>query len=133
MSHLHRIGASKTGLAVVATCLFWFDGVQAASPETGITGTVGLSPARPGPQRAGESGTAAYPGARVRLCDASGAVVALATANADGRYRILAPEGSYEVRVDTQGAVLPRCKAVTTEVRSGQMATVDIICDSGMR
>jgi hypothetical protein len=69
----------------------------------------------------------------VRLRDASGAIVSLATADADGRYRILAPEGSYEVRVDVQGAALPRCKVVTTEIRSGQMANVDIICDSGMR
>lgn len=133
MSHLHPKDASRIAYAMVAICLLWFGGVQAASPETGITGTVRLSPARPGVQREGETGTTPLPGARVRLRDASGTVIAVATTDADGQFQILAHEGRYEVRADVQGAAFPRCKAVAAEVLGGQMANVDINCDSGMR
>ena len=113
------------------TCLLPFAPVQAASPETGITGTVRLWPGRPGPQREGDPGTTPYLAAPVELRDTHGAIIARTTADDSGRFRVLAPPGRYDVLI--KGARLPRCKAVTTEVRDGEMANVDITCDSGMR
>ena len=92
-----------------------------------------MSPARPGPQREGERVTAALPGAAVQLRDAQDNVVASAIADAQGQFSMLAPVGNYVVYAIVRGSRFPRCKAVETNVRVGELARVDIVCDSGMR
>lgn len=118
-------------LAVSATCSWPFASVPAASSETGVTGTVRLWPAFPGAQRAGDPGTASYAGALVKLRDARGTIVGSQRTDADGRFRMPAAQGSYDVFI--KGAALPRCKAVGARVKDGRMTNVDITCDSGMR
>ncbi|GAA0717323.1 hypothetical protein GCM10009105_24210 [Dokdonella soli] len=104
-----------------------------ASNFTGVSGTVSMSPARPGPQRAGEPDAVPYRGVMVQLRDVQGSVVAHATTDAQGQFTVAVPAGTYEIRVDVQRAVLPRCEAVEATVRANQIARVAIICDSGMR
>ena len=116
---------------VLAASLSSFAPVQVAASQTGVTGIVTLWPARPGPQRAGDPDTAAYPGALVELHDARGGVVGSTRADANGRFRMLAAPGNYDVRI--KGGALPRCKAVTAKVRDGEMTNVEVACDSGMR
>ena len=99
---------------------------------TGVSGTVSMSPARPGPQRDGQPDTVPYRGAMVQLRDAQGSVVAHATTDAQGQFTVAAPAGTYEIRVDVR-ATLPRCEAVEATVRANQIARVAIVCDSGMR
>ena len=128
---LHGIG--KCELAVGSVLLLTFACVYAESPQTGVSGTVSVSPARPGPQRAGELGAAPLRGAVVYLRDAEGMVLARTVADAQGHYTLLVPDGDYEVQVGVQGRVFPRCRSVDTSVRAGQLVHVDIVCDSGMR
>jgi hypothetical protein len=101
--------------------------------ESGVSGTVTISPARPGPQRAGEAGSRPLSGAEVLLHDAQGRIVARANVDSKGDFRILAPAGQYELRVDTRGALYPRCQAQRAQVTDAQLTRIDIVCDSGMR
>lgn len=100
---------------------------------TGVSGTVSLSPAGPGPQRAGKPNTAPYRGAAVALRNAQGSVVARAVADAQGRFTIAVPAGIYQVQVDVQQAAFPRCEPVEITVPVNRMARVEMVCDSGMR
>lgn len=119
-------------LGAVATAVSAWPSVS-ADHFTGVSGTVSMSPARPGPQRAGESDAAPYQGVTVQLRDAQGNVVAHATTNTRGHFIVAVPAGSYEVRIDVQHAAFPRCETVKTTVHANQIAHVTIVCDSGMR
>jgi hypothetical protein len=105
----------------------------APAPITGLSGTVSSSPARPGPQRAGVPATAPMAGAMVRVRDARGNDVARAIADERGRFTLPVPAGRYEVSVDVQGAVFPRCGSAQVLVREGKLTRVQIVCDSGLR
>lgn len=100
---------------------------------TGVSGTVSMSPAHPGPQHAGEPDASPYQNAMVQLRDAQGRVVARATTNAQGQFTVALPAGTYAIRVDTQRTALPRCETVEVTVHPDQIAHVAILCDSGMR
>lgn len=100
---------------------------------TGVGGRVTVAPAHPGPQRIGEPGNAPMQKASIRLLDAHGRVVARSVTGADGRFSVFVPAGEYSVEVDVGAAVLPRCGSVHAIVRDGEMAEVELECDSGMR
>lgn len=104
-----------------------------AMAATGVSGSVTISPAHPGPQRIGESGRAPMKDASIRVLDAHRRVVAHAVTGADGRFCVTVPPGDYSVEVDVGTAVLPRCDSVRASVRSGHVAEVQVACDSGMR
>jgi len=126
----HEIRACVLGRGALAV-LAW--ACMGASPVTGVSGTVRMSPAGPGPQRAGEPGAALYRGAAVQLRDARGSVVARATTDEQGQFTLAVPAGTYEVRVDVRNAAWPRCEAVEATVHANRIARVAIVCDSGMR
>ena len=104
-----------------------------SSISTGISGTVHVSPAHPGPQRIGESGQKPMAGAKLRVLDANQRVVAHAVTDADGKFSVALAAGEYSVEVDTGGAALPRCGSADAKVQDGQIAQVELSCDSGMR
>ncbi len=124
------IRAYVPGSAAIAV-LAW--ACMGASAVSGVSGTVQLSPAGPGPQRAGEPGTSPYRGAAVQLRNARGGVVARAVTDGQGQFMVAAPAGSYEVRVDVRQAAWPRCETVEATVRANRITRVAIACDSGMR
>ena len=104
-----------------------------SSISTGISGTVHVSPAHPGPQRIGESGQKPMAGAKLRVLDANQRVVAHAVTDADGKFSVALAAGEYSVEVDTGGAALPRCGSADAKVQDGQIVQVELSCDSGMR
>lgn len=120
-------------LAAAAVSLLGCVSVGANATESGVSGTVSISPALPGPQRAGEASSRAFSGAEVLLRDPHGRIVARANADSKGNFRFLAPAGQYELHVDTHGAPYPRCQAESAQVSDAQLTRVDIVCDSGMR
>jgi hypothetical protein len=126
----YGIRARALGIGGVAV-LAWAG--MGASHVTGVSGTVRLSPAGPGPQRAGEAGASPYRGAAVQLRDARGSIVARAIADERGQFTVAVPAGTYEVGIDVQHAAWPRCETVEATVRANRIARVAIVCDSGMR
>ena len=128
----HAIVRWVAGLG--AACCVCSVPVAAQAPTSWVSGSVTLSPVRPGPQRPGEADTAPFAGALIELRDARGAIVARGTSDAAGRFRLAAPAGDYEVHARARdGAILPRCEDAQVSVRPGQTAEVAIACDSGMR
>ena len=99
---------------------------------SGVSGIVTLSPARPGPQRAGQADGRPLAGHEIRLVGADGQFVGRATTADNGRFEIRAPAGRYELQVVVAGPY-PRCDATPVSVRVGQMITIAVSCDSGMR
>ena len=113
---------------VLLTCM------SASAPITsGVSGIVHVSPSRPGPARIGEPDSAPMAGVKVLARDASHSVVGRATTGADGRFSIALPAGEYWFGIDTGGAALPRCGEAHAIVRGGEVASVELDCDSGMR
>ncbi|WP_445145231.1 carboxypeptidase-like regulatory domain-containing protein [Dyella sp. Tek66A03] len=107
--------------------------VWAAPISTGVSGMVSLSPARPGPQHAGESDAAPMASVTVQVRKADGQVVARTVTDAQGRFSVQVPAGQYRVEVDVQGAALPRCEIASALVHDGQLTHVRLDCDSGIR
>jgi hypothetical protein len=107
--------------------------VAGTPATTGVSGSVRMSPAHPGPQRIGESAHAPMAAAAVQVRNADGKVVARAVADESGHFTIAVPAGQYSVEVDVGNAALPRCAVVDVIVQEGQLAQADIDCDSGMR
>ena len=126
----HGIRAYVLGSGAI-TVLAW--ACVGASAVTAVGGTVRLSPAGPGPQRAGAPATSPYRGAVVQLRNAGGRVVAHAATDEQGQFMVAVPAGTYEVRVDVGHAAWPRCETVEATVRANRIARVAIVCDSGMR
>ena len=69
---------------------------------------------------------------RIRLVGVDGQFVGRATTADNGRFEIRAPAGRYELQVVVAGPY-PRCDATPVSVRVGQMITIAVSCDSGMR
>lgn len=113
--------------------LAWNPVVAAPAIRTGLRGTVSLSPARPGPQQAGMPNTAPMAGALVRVRDARGREVARIRVDDEGQFVLLVAPGAYEISVDVQNAVFPRCSAIHAQVHQHKLTDVQVVCDSGMR
>src|SRR5690348_2089126 len=77
----------------------------AATVTTGVSGTVHVAPAHPGPQRIGEAGRAPMAGATVQVRAADRRVVARVVTGADGKFSAAVPAGQYSIEVDIGGAV----------------------------
>jgi hypothetical protein len=61
--------------------------------------------------------------------NAAGEVVARTTTDADGRYRLAVPPGSYVVTADAGMS----CELMDARVAIGVYSKVDISCDTGIR
>lgn len=106
---------------------------HAAQGAAELDGTVLLSPARPGPQHAGEGDTAPLSKAVVRVLLTNGNEVAHATTDDQGHFTVSVAPGNYDIVVDVHGAAFPRCHATHVVVQAGQRGEVQVMCDSGMR
>jgi hypothetical protein len=100
--------------------------------NSGVEGTITLSPAGGGPQRESASAQAPYAGVEVRLVGHGGAVVASARTSPAGHFVLPAPAGTYQLQVMTP-IKFTRCPSPAVQVAQQQVSVVDIDCDSGMR
>jgi hypothetical protein len=120
-------------LVGIASSLLEYVSAEVSAAESGVTGIVTISPARPGPAIAGEANSRPFASAEVQLRDAHGAIVGRTNTDSKGNFRIPAPGGQYQVRVDTHGALFPRCQPESAQIAEAQLTRVEISCDSGMR
>jgi hypothetical protein len=68
----------------------------------------------------------------VEARDPAGHLAATARSGSDGRYRLPLPPGQYTLAVASSGP-FPRCPTATATVVAGELATVDVSCDTGIR
>jgi hypothetical protein len=99
--------------------------------ETGIEGTVAISPSHPGPTRDNESGSAPLANVAFAVEDGSGAVINFTTDD-QGRFRVLLKPGHYKVSIKGENRIR-RCGPWDVDVGASQMTKVEWQCDSGMR
>lgn len=100
------------------------------APTSGIEGRVAIRPVRP-VERRGVTNQRPYQ-AKITVLDAAGRDVASVESDAEGRFRLLLPPGSYVLRPESPGPY-PRASEQRVQVRRNDMTQVEIVYDSGMR
>jgi hypothetical protein len=108
-------------------------GAYAQAAQTGVEGTVSVSPAAPRAQLHGASGTASLANTTVQVSDGNGHVIAQAPSDEEGRFTILVPKGEYQIRASPPTSPFPRCKASSIHVSPDRLTHVDIVCNSGIQ
>jgi Carboxypeptidase regulatory-like domain len=71
-------------------------------------------------------------GAHVEAHDQAGQVVAETDTDSTGHFAVSLAPGSYTL-VAATGTIFPRCDPLSLTVRTGQPASADISCDTGIR
>lgn len=70
--------------------------------------------------------------ATVTATNAQGLVAGTTVSDAQGRFALALPAGTYTLSADP-GSTFPRCSPTQVSVAPGQMAVAGIICDTGIR
>jgi hypothetical protein len=125
-----RRAASLLALTAVTTCL-----MQAQTqprPDSGIEGVITVSPASPGPARAGVPNARPLANTTFAVENTSG-VIATFTTDADGRFRVSLPPGHYTVSRKDGRPRIGYFGPFEVDVAAGKMTMVAWQCDSGMR
>jgi Carboxypeptidase regulatory-like domain len=100
--------------------------------ESGIEGTIMISPARPGPIRADEPASVPLANATFVVENNSGEVASFTT-DGNGRFSVALPPGHYKVSLKGRKSSIGRFGPFEVEVASGKMTNVQWECDSGIR
>jgi len=100
--------------------------------ESGIEGTITISPARPGPIRADEAASVPLANATF-IVENNDSELASFTTNDQGRFRASLPPGHYKVSLKGRKSSIGRFGPFEVEVASGKMTNVQWDCDSGIR
>jgi hypothetical protein len=124
---------------VLGLFLLWSSFVVFADPtstpkpasETGIEGTISVSPAHGGPTRQGVPDSKPLADTEFHVKVQSGVVATFKTDN-EGRFRITLPAGHYTVSKKGSGAAIGNY-SFEVEVVPGQMKRVHWECDIGIR
>jgi hypothetical protein len=102
----------------------------ADAAASGIEGRVIIRPVRP-VERRGAANQRAHQ-AKITVLNAAGREVAAVETDAEGRFRLPLPPGSYVLRPESPG-VYPRAAEQRVRVLHDEMTQVEIVYDSGMR
>ena len=100
--------------------------------ETGIEGTITISPVQPGPTRADAPGSQPLANAAFVVENEKGEVASFTTDD-QGRFRTLVPPGHYKVSIKGKRPGIGRFGPFEVDVVPGKMARVQWECDSGIR
>jgi Carboxypeptidase regulatory-like domain len=128
-----RFQIVRIGLALLVTCACVAHGQLNTNMATGIKGLITVSPARPGPIRAGSEFPNAAPlsNATFTVNSDKGPVRGFTT-DAQGRFRLFLSPGHYTVVLAEDRFPKP-CGPFEVDVAPGKMTDVEWRCDSGMR
>lgn len=105
--------------------------VVLGAPESGIEGSISISPIRGGPERVGVPNSAPLRNTDFVVENAAGVVVSFKT-DEEGRFRVPLPPGRYTVRAAVMKKI-GRCGPFDVEVDAAGFKQLQFACDSGMR
>ena len=117
------------GLVFTAVCSC--AGQTPSGGESGIEGTITISPARPGPVREGEAASVPLANATFVVENNQGEVASFTTDD-KGHFRASLPPGHYKVSLKGRKSI-GRFGPFEVDVVSGKMTKVQWECDSGIR
>jgi hypothetical protein len=121
-------------MKVRTICVFFIlASVYADQNESGISGTISVAPAHPGPIRVGESGTKPLSAFEFVVKNESGQVVASFKTNGEGHFEVRLPAGHYTVQTKEKQSSIGQYGPWEVDVAAGKMTAVEWRCDSGMR
>lgn len=107
-------------------------GQTPAGGQSGIEGVITISPAKPGPIRAGAADS--VPLANANFVVESGKVeVASFTTDENGRFRVVLPPGHYKVSLKGRKSSIGHFGPFETDVAPEKMTNIRWECDSGIR
>jgi len=116
-------------LALVATLVAC--GSTAGSPSGGVRGTVTAGPTCPVERQGTPCPPAPWTGT-VRATSSDGAIVETVT-DERGAYTLPLPDGSYTVTPVIDGGGPPTAAPVSVTISGGEMQTLDLQVDTGIR
>ena len=137
-----RIQTLSVILGLVFTAAYAYTGQTPSGGESGIEGTITISPARPGPAREGEAASMFWLNERKSsrpLANATFVVennqgeVASFTTDGKGRFTASLPPGHYKVSLKGRKSSIGRFGPFEVDVASGKLTNVQWECDSGIR
>jgi hypothetical protein len=120
-------------LALLLSCGSVSSGQMEPDRGTGFEGVITVSPARPGPIRAGSDipNAAPLPNAIFTVRNEKGVVTSFTT-NGEGQFRVSLKPGHYVIVLAEQRFPRP-CGPFEIDVESGKMTKVEWRCDTGLR
>ena len=118
------------GLLIMAACVSV--GQTPSGAETGIEGTITISPAQPGPIRADAPGSLPLASASFVVENQNGEVASFITDD-QGHFRTLLAPGHYKVSIKGKRPGIGRYGPFEVGVVPGKMTKVEWECDSGIR
>ena len=127
-----RFGRIPTTLAFVIMAACVSVAQTPSGAETGIEGTITISPVQPGPIRAGAPGSLPLANVAFAVENQSGEVASFTTDD-QGDFRTLLPPGHYKVSIKGRKSGIGRYGPFEVDVVAGKMTKVQWNCDSGIR
>ena len=100
--------------------------------DSGIEGTITISPSKPGPTRIDEPGSMPLSNATF-FVENNNAEVASFTTDEKGHFRVALPPGHYKASLKGRKTSIGRFGPFEVDVAPGKMAKVEWECDSGIR
>jgi hypothetical protein len=104
--------------------------IVAESEASGVEGQVSIRPVR-SVERKGVPNQRPYQ-ARITVLDPAGREVCVVGSDAEGKFRMALPPGTYVLRPESSG-LYPRASEQRVEVSQNRVTRVEIVYDSGMR
>jgi len=118
------------GFVVMTVCVSV--GQTPPGSETGIEGVITISPAQPGPIRAGAPGSLPLANTAFVVQNENGEVASFTTDD-QGRFRIPLAPGHYKVFIKGRKSSIGRYGPFEADVVAGKMTKAQWQCDSGIR
>jgi len=104
--------------------------IVTGSETSGVEGQVSIRPVR-SVERKGVPNQRPYQ-ARITVLDPAGREVAVVDSDAEGKFRMALPPGTYVLRPESSG-LYPRASEQRVEIGRDRVTRVEIVYDSGMR
>jgi hypothetical protein len=121
-----------TAFGLIVMAVSASTGQTPSAGESGIEGVITISPANPGPIRAGAAGSLPLANATFVVENQKSEATSFST-DGQGRFRLSLPPGHYKVSLQGRKTTIGRFGPFEADVAPGKMTNVQWECDSGIR